>query len=87
MFARVTANYGTNHHAVVPDVSVIKQVGSGEHFVYVLQADNTVKYQLVEVGKRLGDKYEIISGLNEGDRVVTEGQARLKNGIEVKVKE
>ena len=87
MFARVTANFGTNHHIVVPDVSVVKQMGSGEHFIYVLQADNTVKYQLVEVGKRLGDKYEIISGLNEGDRVVTEGQARLKNGIEVKVKE
>lgn len=87
MFARVTANYGTNHHVVVPDVSVIKQVGSGEHFVYVLQADNTVKYQLVEIGKRLGDKYEIISGINEGDKVVTEGQVRLKNGIEVEVKQ
>lgn len=87
MFVRVTANYGTNHHVVVPDVSVIKQVGSGEHFVYVLQADNTVKYQLVEIGKRLGDKYEIISGINEGDKVVTEGQVRLKNGIEVEVKQ
>lgn len=87
MFARVTANYGTNHHVVVPDVSVIKQLGSGEHFVYVLQADNTVKYQLVEIGKRMGDKYEIISGINEGDKVVTEGQVRLKNGIAVEVKQ
>ena len=86
MFARVTANYGTNHHVVVPDVSVVKQMGSGEYFIYVLQADNTVKYQLVEIGKRMGDKYEIISGINEGDKVVTEGQARLKNGIAVEVK-
>ena len=86
MFARVTANFGTNHHVVVPDVSVVKQMGSGEHFIYVLQADNTVKYQLVEIGKRMGDKYEIISGINEGDKVVTEGQVRLKNGIAVEVK-
>ena len=86
MFARVTANFGTNHHVVVPDVAVVKQQGSGEHFIFVLQPDNTVKYTLVEVGKRLGDKYEIISGINEGDKIVTEGQIRLKDGVNVTVK-
>ncbi len=86
MFARVTANFGVNHHVVVPDVAVVKQMGSGEHFIYVLQPDNTVKYQLVEVGKRFGGKYEIINGINEGDRIVTEGQPRLKDGVTVQVK-
>lgn len=86
MFARVTATFGTNHHVVVPDVAVVKQMGSGEHFIYVLQPDNTVKYQLVEVGKRMGNQYEIINGINEGDRIVTEGQARLKDGVTVQLK-
>lgn len=86
MFARVSANFGTNHHVVVPDVAVVKQMGSGEHFIYVLQADNTVKYTLVETGKRMGNKYEIISGINEGDKVVIEGQVRLKDGVKVTVK-
>lgn len=86
MFARVTATFGTNHHVVIPDVAVVKQVGSGERFVYVLQPDNTVKYTLVELGVRLGDRYEIVSGINEGDRIVTEGQVRLKDGVSVTVK-
>ena len=86
MFARVTANFGTNHHIVIPDVAVVKQQGSGEHFVYVLQPDNTVKYTLVELGIRMGNRYEIISGINEGDRIVTEGQVRLKDGVSVTVK-
>ncbi len=86
MFARVTANFGTNHHVVVPDGAVVKQQGSGEHFIYVLQPDGTVKYQLVEVGKRLGNRYEIVSGINEGDKIVTEGQIRLKDGVAVTVK-
>ncbi len=86
MFARVTANFGTNHSIVIPDMAVVKQVGSGEHFVYVLKDDNTVKYTLVEIGRRMNDRYEILSGLKEGDKVVTEGQARLKDGIEVTVK-
>ena len=86
MFARVTANFGTNHNVVVPDIAVVKQQGSGEHFVYVLQPDNTVKYTLVELGRRLGNRYEIVSGINEGDRIVTEGQVRLKDGVSVTVK-
>ena len=86
MFARVTASFGTNHHIVIPDNAVVKQQGSGEHFVYVLKSDNTVKYTLVELGKRMGNRYEIVSGLNEGDRIVTEGQVRLKDGVSVTVK-
>jgi RND family efflux transporter MFP subunit len=86
MFARVTANFGTNHHVVVPDIAVVKQQGSGEHFVYVLLPDNTVKYTLVELGRRLGNRYEIVNGINEGDRIVTEGQVRLKDGVSVTVK-
>ena len=87
MFARVTATFGTNHHIVIPDVAVVKQQGSGEHFVYVLKPDNTVKYTLVELGKRMGNRYEIVSGINEGDRIVTEGQVRLKDGVSVTVKQ
>lgn len=86
MFARVTATFGTNHSVVVPDVAVVKQQGSGEHFIYVLNADNTVTYTKVELGRRLGSRYEILSGIKEGDKIVTEGQARLKNGVNVTVK-
>jgi len=86
MFARVTATFGTNHSVVVPDVAVVKQQGSGEHFIYVLNADNTVTYTKVELGRRLGNRYEILSGIKEGDRIVTEGQVRLKNGVYVTVK-
>ena len=42
MFARVTVNYGENFHVVVPDRAVLKQVGSGEQYVYVLNDDGTV---------------------------------------------
>ncbi len=86
MFARVTANFGVNHHVVVPDQAVVKQMGSGEHFIYVMQPDSTVRYQLVETGLRIGNRYEILNGINEGDLIVTEGQARLKDGVKVSVK-
>ena len=85
MFTRVTVNYGNNYRVVVPDNAVLKQVGADDKYVYVLNDDNTVTYTPVKLGVRMGDRYEIISGLNDGDIVVTSGQTRLKNNIKVDI--
>ena len=85
MFARVTVNYGDNFRVVVPDRAVMKQVGSGEQYVYVLNADDTVTYTVVTLGRRMGNRYEVISGLDDNATVVLTGQTKLKNGIEVDV--
>ena len=85
MFARVTVNYGDNFRVVVPDRAIMKQVGSGEQYVYVLNKDNTVTYTVVELGRRMGNKYEVISGLDDNSTVVLTGQTKLKNGIKVDV--
>ena len=85
MFARVTVNYGDNFRVVVPDRAVMKQVGSGEQYVYVLNADGTVTYTVIELGRRMGNKYEVISGLDDNATVVLTGQTKLKNGITVDV--
>lgn len=87
MFVRATINFGTNHNVVIPDVAVVKQQGSGERFVYVLNSDNTVTYRKVVLGRRMGKEYEVLEGLSNGDKVVTGGQIRLKDGIKVIVNE
>lgn len=85
MFARVTVNYGDNFRTVIPDKAVLKQVGSGEQYVYILEADGTVKFTTVVLGRRMNDRYEIISGVEDGATVVTTGQTRLRNGVKVDV--
>lgn len=85
MYAHVTMNYGTAHHVVIPDQCIIKQQGSGDRYVYVYQ-DGKVSYQKVTLGRRMGDRYEVISGVEDGAFVVTTGQTKLNNGMEVKVK-
>lgn len=85
MFGRVQLSLGTAMHVVVPDKSVVKQPGSGNHYVYVLNGDGTVSYNKVELGQRLGDAYELISGVEPGSQVVVDGQARLANGMKVRV--
>lgn len=85
MYARVIMNYGARKSIVVPDVSVVKQLGSGNRYIYVYKQDGTVAYQKVELGRRMNDKYEILSGIADGDEVVTSGHIALKDGIAVEV--
>ena len=61
--------------------------GAGIRYVYVYDENGTVRYVEVKLGKRLGDRYEILSGLSNGDRVVTAGQSRLTDGAKVKLQE
>lgn len=84
MFARVTMNFGTARHVVVPDKSVVKQPGSGNQYVYVYK-DGRVSYNKVELGQRLDDAYEILSGVDAGSQVVISGQSKLANGMAVDV--
>lgn len=84
MFARVVLNFGMEHRVVVPDRAIVKQTGSGEKFVYVYK-DGRVSFNNVKVGQRLGDAYELLSGVDNGAEVVVAGQSRLANGMEVNV--
>ena len=86
MFARATIDFEYKNHVVVPDEALVKQMGAGDRYVYVYDASsNTVKYQKVELGRHIGDKYEIISGVKPNDKVVIAGQSRLADGKKVEV--
>ncbi|MDE7117046.1 MAG: efflux RND transporter periplasmic adaptor subunit [Bacteroidaceae bacterium] len=84
MFARATVNFGTKSHVLVPDEALVKQIGAGDRYVYVYK-DGKVSYNKVDLGKHIGNYYEILSGVNPGDDVVVAGQSRLANGREVEV--
>jgi membrane fusion protein, multidrug efflux system len=52
-------------------------------FVFVVKADNTVERRPVEVSEARGAMAAIASGLKPGEKVVVEGQQRLKAGTAV----
>lgn len=85
MYARVTVDFGSLSHVVVPDNAVVRMEGTGQRFVYILNDDSTVSYVPVTLGRHLGQTYEILEGLQDGQKVVTKGQTTLKDGIKVNV--
>ena len=85
MFVRATVNFGTRQSVIVPDIAVVKQSGSGDRFVYVVESDNTVSFKPVKLGRRINNEFEVLEGLKEGETVVTGGQVKLKAGVKVEV--
>ncbi|RUZ14736.1 efflux RND transporter periplasmic adaptor subunit, partial [Mesorhizobium sp. M7A.F.Ca.CA.001.09.1.1] len=65
----------------VPTVAV--QPSQKGPFVYVVKPDNTVEMRPVQVALTEGDNSAISQGLKSGEKVVTEGQTRLKDGAAV----
>ena len=86
MFVRVSLNLGEVETYVVPASTVLVQEGTNIRYVFV---DNNGVAERVEVtiGKRFDDKVEIISDkIKEGDKLISDGQARLINGDKIDVK-
>lgn len=84
MFARVTMDLGTATRLMVSDQAVVKQQGSGERYLYVYN-NGTAEYRLLEMGRRVDTKYEILSGVQEGEQVITTGLNKITNGTEVEI--
>lgn len=80
MFVRVSMDLGEVETFVVPAYTVMLQEGTNLRYVY-LNKNNVAERIEVMLGKRFDDQMEVISSLiNEGDMLITEGQARLING-------
>ena len=86
MFARVTLPYGKKNRVVIPDQAVQKLLGSGDRYVYIYNpADATVRYSKVELGRRLDNEFEVLSGVKSGEVVVTKGHLGLTNGCKAEL--
>ena len=51
--------------------------------VFVIDDTNIARLRLVKTGKTFGDRVEVLSGLNEGERIAVDGIAKLNDGVKV----
>jgi membrane fusion protein (multidrug efflux system) len=85
MFVRVSMDLGEVETFVVPANTVLVQEGTNVRYLFTAR-DNTAKRVEVNIGKRFDDNVEIISdSLKAGDRLISEGQARLLSGDQIEV--
>jgi membrane fusion protein (multidrug efflux system) len=76
------ANYSKTNAIVVP----VKAVQKSEEGDYVFVNENgTAKRKAIKIGTTYGGQSEVLSGLQPGEQLITEGAADIEDGDKVKV--
>lgn len=84
-FARGEFELGRGGALTLPQSAVVLR--DGFTYVFLVGADNKVVQSKVEVGRRLGDRIEVVAGLPPSVRVVETGGGFLADGDTVRVVE
>ncbi|TDE13627.1 efflux RND transporter periplasmic adaptor subunit [Dyadobacter psychrotolerans] len=80
-FVSVSFLQKTSQQALlIPRSSLVESIRNP--YVYVME-NNIAKQRKIEVGRELGDKIEVLSGLKAGETVITTGQINLSEGVTV----
>jgi len=78
----LTVENHTNVLAIPTEAVVAGQTPS----VYVVNQDNQIEIRPVQLGLQTPDKYEVLSGLKEGDKVVIGNHSEIQSGEKVQPK-
>ena len=92
MFARAVVNAGSpQRYLTVPQTSVTYNPYGTTVFIATASKNDkgeevlTAQQTFIKTGPTRGDQVAIVSGVKEGDLLITSGQMKLKNGSPVKV--
>jgi RND family efflux transporter MFP subunit len=80
-FGRVRAQIGVEDRALLVPQRAVTELQNG-HQVRIAKADGTVDVRAVKMGRRVGSRWIVTSGLQAGDRVILDGPS-LRSGTKV----
>jgi RND family efflux transporter MFP subunit len=72
----------TGQQAMLP-VTAVQRKANGSLFVWTVANDSTAHRTDVTIGKTMGNRIAVTSGISQGERVVTEGYQKLSEGSKV----
>ena len=72
----------TLHDVTVIPTAALQQ-GAAGLFVYVIKEDHTVGVRAIKTGPTEGERVQVTQGLKVGEKIVTEGADRLREGSKV----
>jgi RND family efflux transporter MFP subunit len=82
MFADVELTLAPREALLMPREALVRQEGTGSFFAYVVE-DGVAHRRDLKLGDGVGGQIEVLSGLAEGEPVVTAGRYRLYEGARV----
>ena len=81
-FGRVRALTSMHRGALLVPQRAVSDL-QGRYLIAAVDQNNRIAIRNVQVGDRTGDMWVVNSGVNAGDRVVTEGIDKVRDGMTV----
>jgi membrane fusion protein (multidrug efflux system) len=85
MFVRAAIEEGVNDRALLVPQQGVSRDTKGNPYALTVNGENKVEQKPLELDRTVGDRWLVRTGLAAGDRVVVEGQLRVRPGATVKV--
>jgi len=73
-------NTASGNQLVIPFKAVVEQMG--EYFVFVAQ-DTIAKQHKIKIGPKVSSNIVVLSGIKEGDKIITDGLQKLRDGAHI----
>ena len=84
MFVRARVDEGVMENAILAPQQGVTRDAKGNANALVVNKDNKVEQRTLETGETYGDKWLVLNGLHNGDRLIVEGSAKVTSGQTVK---
>jgi membrane fusion protein, multidrug efflux system len=77
LYVRATVNQGVDPHGILAPQSAIGHNQKGEPTALVVDQKNFARLRLLKTGRAIGSDWQVLEGLKPGDRLITEGLAKV----------
>lgn len=86
MYVRAVLNEGVDEEALLVPQRALLRDPRGQASVLLVNAREEVESRPVQVGRTIGDAWQVLSGLEPGERVIIEGGQNVRPGMKVRVR-
>jgi RND family efflux transporter MFP subunit len=83
MFARIRVDLGIRPDSILVPERAVAEL-QGRNFAWVIGSDNKASQRAVRVGDTVGSSVLVVEGLKAGERLVTEGLQKVREGALVR---
>ena len=86
MYVRAVIAEGVDENALLVPQRALRRDPKWQASVLLVDGGGKVDVRLVDVGRTVGDSWQVLSGLKPGDRVIVEGGQNVRPGMSVKIR-
>jgi membrane fusion protein (multidrug efflux system) len=77
LYVRATINQGVDPHGILVPQNAIGHDQKGEPTALVVDEKNFARLRVLKTGRAIGNSWQVLEGLKPGDKLITEGLAKV----------